>query len=255
LFWVPFVLAAAAGAYFCMDNLTSAKAEPREMAKAAGRAQTWIMSVLYIGTFGSFIGYSTAFPLLIKSQFPEQAALTSLAFLGPLVGSLIRPVGGWLSDRLGGASVTFWNFGAMTVSVLLVWQAMSAHSFPLFFAAFMLLIGTAGVGNGSTYRMIPAIFRAKAVAGVEPGTPAYEAALATGKRDASAAIGFISAVGAFGGFFINRGFGSSISATGGAGAALAAFAAFYVVCFALTWFCYMRTLGAKSAPSLAAARV
>ncbi|TQS29593.1 MFS transporter [Microbispora sp. KK1-11] len=255
LFWVPFVLAAAAGAYFCMDNLTSAKAEPREMAKAAGRAQTWIMSVLYIGTFGSFIGYSTAFPLLIKSQFPEHASLTSLAFLGPLVGSLIRPVGGWLSDRLGGASVTFWNFAAMIASVLLVWQAMSAHAFVLFFAAFMLLIGTAGVGNGSTYRMIPAIFRAKAAAGVEPGTPAYEEALATGKRDASAAIGFISAVGAFGGFFINRGFGSSISATGGAGAALAAFAAFYALCFALTWFCYMRTLGAKSAPSLAAARV
>ncbi|MGI5156890.1 MFS transporter [Microbispora sp. CA-102843] len=255
LFWVPFVLAAAAGAYFCMDNLTLARAEPREMAKAAGRAQTWIMSVLYIGTFGSFIGYSTAFPLLIKSQFPEHASLTSLAFLGPLVGSLIRPVGGWLSDRLGGASVTFWNFAAMIASVLLVWQAMSARDFVLFFAAFMLLIGTAGVGNGSTYRMIPAIFRAKAVAGVEPGTPAYEEALATGKRDASAAIGFISAVGAFGGFFINRGFGSSISATGGAGAALAAFAAFYAVCFALTWFCYIRTFGAKSAPSLAAARV
>ncbi|MEW9529638.1 MFS transporter [Microbispora sp. NPDC049125] len=255
LFWVPFILAAAAGAYFFMDNLSSAKADPRQMAKAAGRAQTWIMSILYIGTFGSFIGYSTAFPLLIKSQFPEHASLITLAFLGPLVGSLIRPVGGWLSDRLGGATVTFWNFAAMIAAVLLVWRGLSGHAFVLFFASYMLLIGTAGVGNGSTYRMIPAIFRAKAVAGLEAGTPEYEEAVRAGKRDAAAAIGFISAIGAFGGFFINRGFGSSIAATGGAGAAIAAFAAFYAACFAITWFCYMRTAGVRSASSLAAARV
>jgi NNP family nitrate/nitrite transporter-like MFS transporter len=255
LFWVPFILAAAIGSYFFMDNLTSAKAEPREMAKAAGKAQTWIMSFLYIGTFGSFIGYSTAFPLLIKSQFPEYASLVTMAFLGPLVGSLIRPVGGWLSDRLGGAKVTFWNFAAMAGAVFLVWQGLSRHNFVLFFAAYMLLVATSGIGNGSTYRMIPAIFRAKAIADVEAGTPAYEEALRIGKRDASAAIGFISAIGAFGGFFINRGFGTSIAATGGAGAAIAAFAAFYAACFALTWFCYLRTVGVHVAPSLAAARV
>ncbi|MBP2703645.1 MFS transporter [Microbispora sp. RL4-1S] len=255
LFWVPFIVAAAIGAFLCMDNLTSAKAEPKEMARAAGRAQTWIMSVLYIGTFGSFIGYSTAFPLLIKSQFAEHASLVSLAFLGPLVGSLIRPAGGWLSDRLGGASVTFWNFAAMIAAVLLVWQGLSAHSIGLFFAAYMLLIATSGIGNGSTYRMIPAIFRARAVAGLEPGTPEHEEAVRVARRDSAAAIGFISAIGAFGGFFINRGFGSSIAATGGAGAAFVAFAAFYAVCFALTWFCYLRTTGVRAATSLAAARV
>ncbi|GAA3113430.1 MFS transporter [Planomonospora alba] len=253
LFWVPFILAAALGAFFFMDNLTTAKAEPKEQLKIAGRAQTWIMSVLYIGTFGSFIGYSTAFPLLINSQFPEAASLVSLAFLGPLVGSLVRPAGGWLADRIGGARVTLVNFGAMAGAVALVWQGLAQHSFALFFGAYMLLIATTGVGNGSTYRMIPAIFRAKATAGVPAGTPAYEAALAAGKRDASAAVGIISAVGAFGGFFINRGFGSSIAATGGAGAALAAFAGFYAICAAVTWACYLRTAG--SVPSLAAARV
>ncbi|MFC4062107.1 MFS transporter [Planomonospora corallina] len=253
LFWIPFILAAALGAFFFMDNLTTAKADPKEQLKIAGRAQTWIMSVLYIGTFGSFIGYSTAFPLLINSQFPESASLVSLAFLGPLLGSLIRPAGGWLADRIGGARVTLVNFGAMAGAVALVWQGLAQHSFALFFGAYMLLIATTGIGNGSTYRMIPAIFRAKATAGVPAGTPAYEAALATGKRDASAAIGIISAVGAFGGFFINRGFGSSIAATGGAGAALAAFAGFYALCAVVTWACYLRTAG--SAPSLAAARV
>ncbi|MBG0816827.1 MFS transporter [Planomonospora sp. ID82291] len=253
LFWIPFILAAAAGAYFFMDNLTSAKADPREQLKIAGRAQTWIMAVLYIGTFGSFIGYSTAFPLLIKSQFPEQNSLVTLAFLGPLVGSLIRPAGGWLADRIGGSRVTLVNFGAMAGAVALVWQGLVQQSFPLFFCAYMLLIATTGIGNGSTYRMIPAIFRAKATAGIPAGTPAHEAALAVGKRDASAAVGLISAIGAFGGFFINRGFGSSIAATGGAGAALAAFAGFYVLCAAITWACYLRTVG--PVPSLAAARV
>ncbi|GAA3030193.1 MFS transporter [Streptosporangium longisporum] len=253
LFWIPFILAAALGAYFFMDNLTSAKASPADQLKVAGRAQTWIMSLLYIGTFGSFIGYATAFPLLIKTQFPEQASLVALAFLGPLVGSLIRPAGGWLSDRLGGARVTLVNFGAMAGAAALVWQGLAQHAFPLFFGAYMLLVATTGIGNGSTYRMIPAIFRAKAVAGLAPGTAAYEAALAVGRRDSSAAVGIISAIGAFGGFFINRGFGSSIAATGGAGAALGSFAAFYVLCAILTWACYLRTAG--SVPSLAAARV
>ncbi|GAA5067246.1 NNP family nitrate/nitrite transporter-like MFS transporter [Thermocatellispora tengchongensis] len=255
LFWVPFILAAAIGAWFFMDNLTTAKASPRDQLKIAGRAQTWIMSFLYIGTFGSFIGYSTAFPLLINSQFPEHAGLVSLAFLGPLVGSLIRPVGGWLSDRMGGARVTLWNFVAMAGAVLLVGYGLSVHNFALFFGSYMLLVASTGVGNGSTYRMIPAIFRAKATAGLAKGTEAYEAAAIVGRRNAAAAVGIISAIGAYGGFFINRGFGSSIAATGGAGAALTAFALFYAACFVLTWACYLRKVGAGTVPSLAAARI
>ncbi|MEV7969929.1 MFS transporter [Sphaerisporangium sp. NPDC088356] len=256
LFWVPFIVVAAVCAFFFMDNLTSARASAREQLKIAGRAQTWIMSLLYIGTFGSFIGYTTAFPLLIKSQFPGHASAVTWAFLGALVGSLIRPAGGRLSDRLGGARVTLWNFAAMVVAIALVAFGLGANSFALFFCAYLLLVALTGVGNGSTYRMIPAIFKAKAVEGVPAGDEtALAAAVAAGRRDSSAAIGIISAVGAFGGFFINRGFGTSIAATGGAGAALVAFACFYAACAALTWFCYLRTVGARLAPSLAAARV
>src|SRR5947208_14238942 len=83
------------------------------------RKNTWIMAYLYIGTFGSFIGYSAAFPLLIKTQFP--AVTIAIAFLGPLVGSVARPFGGLLADKVGGAIVTFWNFlamGAATIGVL-----------------------------------------------------------------------------------------------------------------------------------------
>ena len=255
LFWVPFILAAAVGAFAFMDNLTVVKTAPRDQLTIVTRGQTWIMSILYIGTFGSFIGYSTAFPLLIRSQFPDDTSLVTYAFAGALVGSLVRPLGGRLSDRLGGARVTFVNFAAMAGALFLVWRGLAAHNPGLFFGSYLLLIATSGVGNGSTYRMIPAIFRAKAVQGVAPGDEdAYRDALAIGRRDASAAIGIISAVGAFGGFFINRGFGASIASTGGAAAALASFAAFYAGCLALTWFCYLRTVGLRLAPSLASAR-
>ncbi|MEU6710084.1 MFS transporter [Nonomuraea sp. NPDC046802] len=249
-FWIPFIVVAAVCAWFFMDNLTSAKADPREQLAVAGKAQTWIMSFLYIGTFGSFIGYSTAFPLLSANLFPE-APFAAVAFVGPLIGSLIRPVGGWLADRLGGAPVTLWNFAAMGGGVLLVWLASTSGSFWLFFLAFQVLFLTSGVGNGSTYRMIPAIFQAKAVAERGEG----EEALLYGKRQASAAIGIISAVGALGGFLINRAFGMSFAAAGTPAPAFLAFGIFYVACLALTWWCYTRKVGAKVVASLAYARV
>ncbi|WP_431910826.1 MFS transporter [Nonomuraea jabiensis] len=249
-FWIPFVVVAGACAFFFMDNLTSARANPREQLAVAGKAQTWIMSFLYIGTFGSFIGYSTAFPLLSKSLFPE-APFAAVAFVGPLLGSLIRPVGGWLADRLGGAPVTLWNFAGMGGGVLLVWLASTSGNFWMFFLAFQLLFVTAGIGNGSTYRMIPAIFQAKAIAERGEG----EESLMYGKRQASAAIGIISAVGALGGFLINRAFGMSFAAAGTPAPAFLAFGAFYVSCFAVTWWCYTRKVGASVVASLAYARV
>ncbi|MEU6779530.1 MFS transporter [Nonomuraea angiospora] len=249
-FWIPFIVVAGACAFFFMDNLTSARANPREQLAVAGKAQTWIMSFLYIGTFGSFIGYSTAFPLLSKSLFPE-APFAAVAFVGPLLGSLIRPVGGWLADRLGGAPVTLWNFAGMGGGVLLVWMASTSGNFWMFFLSFQLLFVTAGIGNGSTYRMIPAIFQAKAVAERGEG----EETLLYGKRQASAAIGIISAVGALGGFLINRAFGMSFAAAGTPAPAFLAFGAFYVSCFALTWWCYTRKVGASVVASLAYARV
>ncbi|MET8862559.1 MFS transporter [Nonomuraea sp. NPDC004580] len=249
-FWIPFIVVAGACAFFFMDNLTSAKADPREQFAVAGKAQTWVMSFLYIGTFGSFIGYSTAFPLLSQNLFPD-APYAAVAFVGPLLGSLIRPVGGWLADRHGGAPVTLWNFAAMGGGVLLVWLAGTGGNFWLFFLAFQLLFVTSGVGNGSTYRMIPAIFQAKAVAERGEG----EEALLYGKRQASAAIGIISAVGALGGFLINRAFGMSFAASGSPAAAFLAFGLFYASCFALTWWCYMRTVGVNVVASLAHVRV
>ncbi|WP_079101813.1 MFS transporter [Carbonactinospora thermoautotrophica] len=257
LAWMPFIVLAAVGAWLFMDNLAMARSDFKTQAAAAKRSHTWVMSFLYIGTFGSFIGYSAAMPLLLKTQFPGTNAV-SYAFAGALIGSVARPFGGWLSDKLGGARVTFATFLVMGAGVLGVMYAVEgAKNLPLFLASFAVLFAATGVGNGSTYRMIPAIFRAWGEREASrPGGPSRAEALAAGRREAAAAIGISSAVGAFGGFLINQQFAASIKATGGVSQALIVFIAFYAICLAVTWFCYLRRrfLVAR-VPSLADATV
>src|SRR5438552_14433124 len=118
LMWLLPLVIAVVGAALFMNNLTSARSTFKDQLAIVKRKHTWIMSYIYIGTFGSFIGYSAAFPLLIKTQFPAYSV--GLAFLGPLVGSLSRPFGGLLADKIGGAKVTFWNFIAMAAATLAV---------------------------------------------------------------------------------------------------------------------------------------
>ncbi|TMA07641.1 MAG: hypothetical protein E6J86_19540 [Deltaproteobacteria bacterium] len=209
------------------------------------------MSFLYIGTFGSFVGYSAAFPLLLKTQFP--AVTASLAFLGPLVGSLSRSLGGLLSDKIGGARVTFWNFVAMGAATLAVVYFVDHRIFAGFLFAFLVLFITSGIGNGSTFRMIPAIFRAEKLKRVNGGgEEAVAAAMAIARRETAAVLGFSSAVGALGGFFIPRALGASITATGGATTAFGAFFICYIVCVAVTWWYYLRSSFLVGlAPSLA----
>src|SRR5260221_2517843 len=157
LMWILPLTAAVIGAFLFMNNLTDARSTFKDQLIIVKRKHTWIMSYIYIGTFGSFIGYSAAFPLLIKTQFP--AITVGIAFLGPLVGSLSRPLGGLLADKIGGAKVTFWNFVAMGVATLGVMYFVEIQSFTGFLTKFLVLFVTTGVGNGSTYRMIPSIFR------------------------------------------------------------------------------------------------
>jgi NNP family nitrate/nitrite transporter-like MFS transporter len=232
LMWVPLALLAAYLAWRHMDNLAVARADVASSAAAARRPHTWVMSWLYIGTFGSFIGYAAAFPLLIRGQFPEVDPV-SWAFLGALVGSLVRPLGGRLADRVGGARVTAVSYLAMALGVVGVVGALGVGSFALFLGCFLVLFVATGVGNGSTYRMIPAIFRA----GVDRTD---EAGLTRARREAAAAIGIISAVGAFGGFLVPRTYGWSSAAYGSIVPALWASVALYVVMLAVTWLAYLR---------------
>ena len=246
LFWLLPVVVAAVCAWLFMDDLAVARARVGELAGALRSRHTWVMSWLYIGTFGSFIGYSAALPLLIRSQFPEVGGVLYAA-LGPLVGSLSRPVGGWLSDRVGGAKVTAATFAVMGLGVCSLLVALSAHAFGPFLGSFLVLFMASGVGNGSTYRMIPAIFRVEAERAGEPA--------ATGRARAASVIGLAAAIGAFGGFLIPRGFGMSLTATGSITPALVVFLTGYATCLVVTWWFYLRTVLVRVSPSLAGAVV
>jgi MFS transporter, NNP family, nitrate/nitrite transporter len=242
--WVPAIAVATLAAWFGMNDIPGARASFAEQAVIFVRKHNWLMSWLYLGTFGSFIGYSAGFPLLLQTEFPAVDA-TRYVFLGPLVGALMRPLGGWLADRLGGARVTFWNFLVMVLAVAAVLLCLptpdSGGSLPGFLVAFLLLFLTTGIGNGSTFRMIPVIFlteRMRDAAG--KGPQANEQAVKDANKEAAAVLGFTSAVGAYGGFFIPKSYGTSIAMTGGPEAALYVFMFFYCTCILITWWYYSR---------------
>ena len=234
--WVPFILLAMFGAARRMDNLSSAKADLAGSAAALREPHLWIMSLLYIGTFGSFIGFASVFPKLIADQFPEFSSIAvggaavSLAFLGALVGSLARPFGGRLADRFGGARITMLAFAAMGVVTLAVILALPVGDFWLFLGCFLLLFAAAGIGNGSTYRMVPIVFSLRATGDDDAR-----------RRKAAAALGLISAIGAYGGFLIPQALNLSFQATGGYVAAFLAFVGVYSALLVVTYVVYVRS--------------
>jgi NNP family nitrate/nitrite transporter-like MFS transporter len=241
--YIPLIVVAAVGAAMVMDNLSAARSRPRVLREAAREPQTWIVSALYIGTFGSFIGFSFAFGQVLLTQFSGSfstpLAAASLTWLGPLLGSLIRPVGGSLADRFGGARVTCATFAAMAAAAALVLTASQLHSLPLFVAGFVALFVLSGMGNGSTYKMIPGIFRLQAMDAVAAGADSATAG-ARALRLSGAVIGIAGAVGAFGGVLVNLAFRQSFQSTGTGDGAYVAFIASYVVFFVLTWAVYLR---------------
>ena len=242
--WVPWIALTALAAWVGMNDIADAKASFAAQAAIFKRKHNWLMCVLYLGTFGSFIGYAAGFPLLIKSQFPNVNPL-AYAWLGPLVGAVVRPFGGWLADKLGGARVTLWNFIVMAIAVVGVTvflpSAGNEGHFGGFFVCFLVLFLTTGIGNGSTFRMIPVIFLTEAMRGVDKNNAAAVAqANKEGNTLGAATLGFTAAMAAYGGFFIPKSYGSSIALTGAPHAALWCFAAFYLVCIAVTWWYYAR---------------
>jgi len=242
--WVPFIAVSAFAAWFGMNDIAAMKASFADQAVIFKRKHNWIMCVLYTGTFGSFIGYSAAFPLLAKMQFPAVDSL-KLVFLGPLVGAISRSLTGKLSDKYGGGRVTFWVFGLMIVAVLGVLYFLSIKDQPGafwgYFATFMVLFCATGIGNASTFQMIPAIMRTE-MPRLTPGATAT-AQQKQAEMESAAIIGFTSAVAAYGAFFIPKAYGTSIALTGGTQAALWCFMAFYALCLGITWFFYTRRSG------------
>ncbi len=245
--WVPFIAVSAIAAWFGMNDIADAKASVSEQMSILKRRHNWIMCILYVGTFGSFIGYAAGFPLLIKTQFPEVSAL-SYAFLGPLVGALSRAATGWVSDRFGGGRVTFWVFLGMIVSVYGVIAFLPSvpeaadGNFWGFFACFMALFFLTGVGNASTFQMIPSIMKQelnRILKGKDNAVIQRSV-----ERESAAIIAFTSAIAAYGAFFIPKAYGTSIQMTGAPHGALWSFLGFYVLCLVITWVFYSR----KGAP-------
>ena len=298
--YAALAIVAGVAAWVFMNNLSGARSKPREQLTVLKYKHTWVMSFLYIGTFGSFIGYSAAMPLLIKINFWNQPLPTIpgigvnfayYAFLGALVGSVARPFGGMLADRFGGARVTFWTFVAMiagTLGVLYtltlltpvpkpapgapapdpatfeyspaVVAAVDANTeiFPFFLAAFLFVFAATGIGNGSTYRMIPLIWKHGATQDVAEGTAAHASAMSQATKESSAVIGIAGAIGAIGGFLIPMTFGAPwiTDPVDAVKNAFVVFTTFYAVCLAVTWFVYTRrAFLVARVPSLAHANI
>ncbi len=256
--YVPLILLAALCAARYMNNISSVRNDTGALREAVRDAQTWVMSFLYIGTFGSFIGYSFAFGLVLQTQFhrtPLQAA--SVVFIGPLIGSLIRPVGGWMADRFGGAKVSVWNFIGMALATGVVIMASNEKSLALFMAGFIALFVLSGIGNGSTYKMIPSIFAVQARMAIAAGEP-EQSALMRARRLSGAVIGIAGSIGAMGGVLINLAFRQSFLVTKSGVPAFWSFLIFYGACVVVTYVVYLRRAPAVVAsgnPQLAYAQV
>ncbi|MBB5214884.1 NarK family nitrate/nitrite MFS transporter [Parapusillimonas granuli] len=242
--WVIPIILTTLAAWFGMNDLADAKASFAEQAVIFKRKHNWLMCWLYVGTFGSFIGFSAGFAMLTMTLFPDIDPMT-YAFLGPLVGSLTRPAGGWVSDKLGGARVTLWVFVGMAITVLVVMQFLpgsgQSGNFMGFLLSFIVLFALSGVGNGSTFRMIPVIFlHEHTEAAKGRGEAAQKQAVSNASMESAAVLGFSGAIGAYGGFFIPRSFGTSLELTGDVHAALYFFIGFYISCVLVTWWYYAR---------------
>ncbi|MEU8898366.1 nitrate/nitrite transporter [Nocardia sp. NPDC048505] len=248
------VAVAGLGAALYMDNLTNQKADLSYMVSALKVPQSWAIAFLYIGTFGSFIGYSFAFGQVLQLSFKAggdtavQATLhaAQIAFIGPLLGSLARPYGGKWADRIGGSRVSLFVFGAMMVAAVLVITASSlgdsnggvpsGGAMIALVVGFIALFVLSGLGNGAVTKIIPSVFEAKS-----RGLDLSETARSAWSQNCSGAlIGFVGAIGALGGVGINLVLRSSYASTNSATTAFWVFLGFYVACAAVVWLVFLR---------------
>ncbi|EKM4983414.1 NarK family nitrate/nitrite MFS transporter [Salmonella enterica] len=240
--WVPLLAVATLAAWFGMNDIGSSKASVVSQLPVLKRLHLWLLSLLYLATFGSFIGFSAGFAMLAKTQFPDVNIL-QLAFFGPFIGALARSAGGVISDKFGGVRVTLINFIFMALFTALLFLTLpgsGAGSFSAFYLVFMGLFLTAGLGSGSTFQMIAVIFRQITLYNVKLRGGSDEQAQREAVTDTAAALGFISAIGAVGGFFIPKAFGTSLALTGSPVGAMKIFLLFYIACVLLTWLIYGR---------------
>ena len=206
--------------WFCMDNLPIPRQSPRSMMSIFGNKHTWLLCVIYTCGFGSFIGYSAALALLVNREFPE-VSFTYAAFLGPFIGAGVRPIGGWVADKVNsGSKVTLYSLILMLVACIATVMGIQSHNFPLFFGSFLVLFFSTGFINAACFRMIPFVFN----------NPVHS----------SLVTGFTAAIAAYGAFFIPKLFGWAYGTQGNVTPAFNILIAFTVLTIAITWFFYVR---------------
>jgi NNP family nitrate/nitrite transporter-like MFS transporter len=229
LIWIVPIVATLIAATLFMNSIKAFSLPLKDQMEIFKLKNTWTMTWLYTMAFGSFIGYSAAFPLTIKLVYgglddaPEGLAL-KFAFLGPLVGSLIRPIGGWLSDKYTGAIVTLVAGIGLIISSLAVTaftHPTSMDSFPYFLGVFLLMFFFTGLLNGSTFRMIGVIKEFNF-------------------RTRGPTLGWTSAVAAYGAFIIPIVFKGAIERTNAPDQGLYGFCVFYGVSMVILWYFYLR---------------
>ena len=242
------ILVVAALAWRWMDDLAPVRASIDEQAAVVARPDTWLLAWLYLGSFGSFIGFAAGFPLLVTTDFAG-VEVAGYAFAGPLAAALMRPLGGWLADRAGGGRVALACFAAMGAAVagLIALAGPGARLAP-FLALFGVLFVASGIGNGAVFQLIPAVFAARRRAQAPRGSGAGDDTRAAAVEGA-AALGFASAIAALGAFVIPKAYGTAVELTGATTAALWLFLLFYVSCVAVTWRHYLQPASPVAPPA------
>lgn len=220
LMWViPLIITLALILKF-MDNLPLAKPNPKSLAQIFGNKHTWAMTLIYTCGFGAFSGYAAALGLLVGKEFPE-IPFAYIAFVGPLVSAGLRPVGGWLADKINsGTKITFLGLIGLCVSTALIAVGVDLHSFPFFFAMSVITFVFTGFITGAAFRMIPHIF-----------TDGLQGSLVTG---------FTAAVAAYGAFITPKIFGFTYTTFGNIHPAFAVLLAFNIVTVAVCYWFYVR---------------
>ena len=236
--YIPLIALVATMAWFTMDNLAEATNDKGAMREVAKNKHTWIISFLYIGTFGSFIGFGFAFGQVLAASGVKSPIY--YVWIGAFAGSVIRPIGGMLADHYKGSTVSLVNFLAMVIATTVVLITSKSNSIPLFVVSFTVLFALTGIGNGSVYKMIPAIFHGQAT--TDPTLDADATARnSQARRLSSALVGVAGAIGAFGGVLVQVAFRQSFLSLNNGDAAYIGFIAFYTLCAIVTWAVYVRT--------------
>jgi NNP family nitrate/nitrite transporter-like MFS transporter len=234
LIWLPLIALGSLCVWFGMKDQPASRAGIAEQALLFTHRHSWLMSCIYLGSFGSSIGFAAAYPMLLRGQYPALHGAQHLVWVGPVLGALARLLGDWAAHHFGAARTSLVCFGLLGLGVAGVLASLEVQDGSLLFmGSFVLLFVAAGGATGSAFRMNPAGFlRSVAQRG---------RAVRTGDLSQGAtSIGLLSAIGAYGGFFIPKSFGSAIALTGGPSAALLCFLAFYLVCMAICWWFYAR---------------